>query len=138
IVTDDLLLGSRVKDKESGQVSRNSDGIWKGMISSLPVPHGLRQLQKILIEREPTAYASTILSLDKILALRQPVAVPRTDMVLIAGNGAKRRISGTSHVSRSVRPPEHSAARDLQVVEMFVHSGEELIKELYDTLWAKD
>jgi hypothetical protein len=91
-----------------------------------------------LIDREPNKYAETIVSLDKVLALRQPKVVPRTDLVLIAGNSPAKRKGGEANVTPKTRPAEYTAARDLQVVEVFIEHGEALIKSLYDSLWTGD
>ena len=134
---DDLLLGSRTEEpKGSKKYVRKSDGIWQSFASALPVPHGLRQLQKVLIEREPDKFAATILSLDKILALKQPKVVPRTDLVVVAGNSPASRKAGEANVGQAVRPAEYTVSRDLQVVEVYMDKGEDLIKSLYDTLWS--
>lgn len=136
-VVEDLLLGSRTEEpKGSKKYVRNSDGIWRSLASALPVPHGLRQLQRILIEREPEEFAETILSLDKILALKQPRPVSRTDLVLVAGNSPASRKPGEANVVQATRPAEYPASRDLQVVEVFLRDGDEVIKNLYDSLWS--
>lgn len=136
-VTDDLLLGTRVEEpKGSGTFVRKPDGIWTSFQRALPVPHGLKQLQKILIERAPDEFAETIVSLDAVLALRQPRAIPRTDLVIIAGNSPAKRISGASNVSQANRPVEYTAGNDLQVVEVFLNLGEKLIETLYSSLWS--
>lgn len=134
---DDLLLGSRVEEpKGSKQYVRKKDGIWHGFASMQHVPHGLRQLQKIMIDREPDKYAETIVSLDRVLALRQPKVIPRTDLVVIAGNSPAKRKAGEANVTPATRPVEYTAPRDLQVVEVFLEHGEALIKSLYDSLWS--
>jgi len=136
-VVNDLLLGSRTEEpKGSKNYVRKSDGIWQSFASAPPVPHGLRQLQKVLIEREPEKFAATILSLDELLALKQPKVVPRTDLVVVAGNNPASRKAGEANVGQAARPAEYTASRDLQVVEVYIDKGEDLIKSLYDTLWS--
>jgi hypothetical protein len=137
-VTDDLLLGTRVEEpKGSGTFVRKHDGILSAFQQAMPVPHGLKQLQKILIEKAPDEYAEAIVSLDAVLALRQARAIPRTDLVVIAGNSPTKRAPGTSNVSQVNRPAEYTAGRDLQVVELFLNHGEVLIETLYSSLWLE-
>ncbi len=134
---EDLLLGSRTEEpKGSKNYVRNNDGIWRSLASAPSVPHGLRQLQKIFIEREPGEFAETILSLDRILALKGSRPVPRTDLVLVAGNSPARRKPGEANVIQASRPAEYTASRDLQIAEVFLRGGDDLIKNLYDTLWS--
>ena len=134
---DDLLLGSRIEEpKGSGTYVRQSDGIWTAFERALPVPHGLKQLQSILIEGAPDEYAEAIVSLDAVLALRQPRTIPRTDLVIVAGDSPVRRKSGESNVSPTNRPGEYKAGRDLQVVEVFLTLGADLIESLYSSLWS--
>ncbi len=134
---EDLLLGSRTEEPTgSKKYVRKNDGIWRSLASAQPVPHGLRQLQKILLERRPEEFAETILSIDKILALKGPRLVPRTDFVLLAGNSPAKRNPGEANVVQISRPAECAASRDLQIAEVFLRDGDELIKNLYDTLWT--
>jgi hypothetical protein len=137
LTVDDLLLGSRAqKPPKSGHFVRKDDGIWRGFKEAPPVPEGLGQLQAILVECAPDQYAEAILSLDRILAIHPQQTVPRTDLVVIAGDTPATRKSGDTNVDPNVRPQEYDAGRDLHVVEVFLHNGAGLIESLYDSLWS--
>ncbi|MBU1690639.1 MAG: aminotransferase [Gammaproteobacteria bacterium] len=137
LTIEDLLLGSREQvPPGSGQYVRKDDGILPGFRKAPPVPEGLGQLQAILMECAPDQYAEAILSLDKVLAIHPQQTIPRTDLVIIAGNNPAMRKSGETNVPSSVRPQEYDAGRELYVVEVFLHHGAELIESLYDSLWS--
>ena len=133
---DTMLLGDKVKNPTGGDEKIHSGkGIWSEINNDTPVPHGLTQLHQLLSELAPDEYAQTILSLDRILALKNPDAVERTDLVLLAGNGGKRRKAGDSLVVWEECPAEYIDGNDLQVVEMILTDGDKLVDQLYATLW---
>lgn len=136
-VVDDLILGSREeKPPKSGQFVRKDDGIWQGFKKAPNVPEGLVQLQAILLECAPSQYAEAILSLDKVLAIHPQLTIPRTDLVVIAGNNPSQRQAGETNISDKEKPQEYDAGRELHVVEVFLNNGPELIESLYDSLWS--
>jgi hypothetical protein len=53
-------------------------GVWFEINRDTPVPHGLRQLQRLLELRAPEDYAAAILSIDRAIALDGP-PLPRTN-----------------------------------------------------------
>lgn len=59
----------------------------------------------------------------------------RTNLVLIAGNGAKTRKKLSVLVPWEQAPSEYKSAHDLQVVELILDGGEALIDGLYSSLW---
>lgn len=133
-----LMLGKLVKDEATGHRSRSGKGIWYEVNRDIPVPHGLRQLQRLLQERDPVGYGAAILSLDKALVLHNPVPMPRTNLILIAGNDVPSRGEGMSLIPREQAPEEYSAPHDLQVVELILNDGGVLIDQIYDSLWFQD
>jgi hypothetical protein len=131
---EDLLLGK----KEKGKPVRSNDGIWNQLKKDSKIPHGLRQLQRLLKDRAPADWAEAIFSLDKALSLKNPLPLPRTNLVLISGNTTPKRGKGVAWVESKSVPKEYTAPHDLQVVELFLTEGESLIDALYDALWSKE
>jgi hypothetical protein len=103
-----------------------------------PVPHGLRQLQRLLEERDPAGFAAAILSIDRVIVLANAQPLPRTNLVLIAGNGANGRDDDDVLIPWQEPPEDYTAPHDLQVVEVILTNGEELIDGLYATLWQDE
>lgn len=131
-----VMLGPKVGPE--GAKAHNNRGVWFEVNRALDVPLGLEQLQAILLDREPEKFASVIASLDRILAHRNPDPVERTDLILLAGGAAKKREARTSLLPWETLPKEYKAGRDLQVVEMIIEDGDDVINAIYDVLWAKD
>jgi len=130
-----LMLGKWVKSKDTGKRTRSGKGIWHEVNRDTPVPHGLRQLQRLLQERDPDGHGAAILSLDKALALRNPVPIPRTNLILITGNDVPTRPEREPLIPWEKMPEEYTAPHDLQVVELILNGGVDLIDHIYDALW---
>lgn len=135
-VIEELLLGEWIKNSEGKKV-RSGKGIWYEVNRDTPVPHGMRQLQRLLQESDPVKYSAAILSMDRALLLKKAVPIPRTDLVLISGNDVPSRKKSTSLISWETIPPEYTAGNDLQIVEVILKDGEELIDAIYSSLWAE-
>src|SRR5690606_24436809 len=103
---------------------RSGLGIWYGLNRELAAPDGLRQLQAILNERDAAGFAAAILSLDRALILRDPVVIPRTDLVMLSGNAAKKHLPGTSLIQNDAVPADYTAGNPLQVVEVILKDGD--------------
>lgn len=135
-VVEELLFGEWVRDNEHPDGRRRSGkGIWHEVNRDIPVPQGVRQLQRLLEEHDPEGFDAAILSMDQALLLNEPAAIPRTDLILMAGNSGKRRKSKEVLVGWEEMPNEYTAGHDLQVVEVYLQNGAELIDELYGSLW---
>jgi hypothetical protein len=130
-----LMLGKWVTNSDTGERTRSGKGVWYEVNRDTPVPHGLRQLQRLLQERDPDGHGAAILSLDKALALRKPEPIPRTNLILIAGNDVPTRDEGHSLIPWEEVPEEYLAPHDLQVVELILNDGGDLIDQIYDALW---
>ena len=138
-VVDELLLGRKVDDPEHpGERIHSGKGIWYQANRDTPVPRGIRQLQRLLELLDPDGYSAAILSIDKAIALNNPESLPRTDLILFVGNDPARRQKATAQIEWEETPPEYTAGNDLQVVEIYLTNGEELIDALYDSLWAEE
>ncbi|MFA6243349.1 MAG: hypothetical protein WC655_20590 [Candidatus Hydrogenedentales bacterium] len=136
---DAVMLGPKVDDPAGGPNKvHNNRGVWFEINRALAVPLGLEQLQAILEECEPDKYASVIASLDRILAHRNPDPVERTDLILLAGGPAAKRKARETLLDWQILPTEYAAGRDLQVVELIIEDGDNLITALYDGLWPKE
>ncbi|UEM19532.1 hypothetical protein JL100_020905 [Skermanella mucosa] len=98
----------------------------------------MRQLQRLLEDRDPEGHAAAILSLDRALTVDHPRPLPRTNLILIAGNGARRREDGEALIGWQKMPEEYKASHDLQVVELILTDGEVLIDGIYSTLWQEE
>ena len=103
----------------------------------MPVPHGLRQLQGLLQECDSDRFSAAILSIDRALVVKDMEPIPRTDLILIAGNDVPSREERTSIIPWEAPPTEYSAGNDLQVVEVIINDGEELIDAIYNSLWTE-
>lgn len=136
-VVTSLLLGPKEEDEATGEMVHNGRGIWFEVNRDSPIPHGLRQLQKLLEQRDPNGHANAILSIDRaVLGQGQPPE--RTNLVLLVGNGAKRREPASVLIPWEQPPAEYTAPHELQVVEVILNGGEALIDDLYATLWRDD
>lgn len=130
----ELLLGPKIKDSDTDTMVHSNRGIWFEINRDTPVPHGLRQLQKLLEQRDPVGHAAAILSIDRAVALDGP-PLARTNLVLLSGNGAKTRKPLDVLIPWEVSPGEYGGKHDLQVVELILENGEHLIDLLYGSLW---
>lgn len=135
---DTLMHGKWVTNHDTGERARSGKGVWYEMNRDTPVPHGLRQLQRLLQERDPDGYGAAILSLDKALALRHPQPLPRTNLILIVGNDVPSRDERCTLIPWEKVPREYTAPHDLQVVELILNDGGDLIDQIYDALWRRD
>lgn len=136
-VVKSLLLGPKEEDEVTGEMVHNGRGIWFEVNRDSPIPHGLRQLQKLLEQRDPNGHANAILSIDRAV-LGQGPPPERTNLVLLVGNGAKRREPTSVLIPWEQPPAEYTAPHELQVVEVILNGGEALIDDLYATLWRDD
>ncbi len=134
-VMDDLMHGKLVKNKKTGIKARSGKGIWYQVNRDIPAPHGLRQLQRLLRELDPDGHSAAILSLDRLLSVRNATPLPRTNLILIAGGDVPGRDAQTSLIPWEKMPADYTAPHALQVVEMILNDGDTLIDGLYDALW---
>jgi hypothetical protein len=135
-VVDELMLGELIKDPQTEERIHSGKGVWFEVNRDTSVPHGLRQLQRLLEERDPDGHAAAIWSLDAALVLDHPRPLPRTNLILLAGNGARRREAGEVLIGWEDLPREYTAIHDLQVIELILKDGELLIDGLYSSLWT--
>jgi hypothetical protein len=134
-----VMLGEKIVDPEDDTKRiHNGKGVWYEVNRGLPVPLGLEQLHTILDEREPDKFASVIASLDRILARRNPDPVERTDLILLAGGSAPTRKAKHSLIPWDVVPGEYTAGRELQIVELLISNGDDLINAIYAGLWTRE
>jgi hypothetical protein len=131
---DSLMSGALIKGTPD---ARDGKGVWSEINKDTQVPHGLRQLQRILIKLDADGFAAAILSLDQALILKDPTPLPRTNLVVLAGNGAARRQSGDPLLQWEEMPSEYTSKNDLQVIELILTEGERFIDGLYSRLWTK-
>ena len=130
-----LLHGPKdVEDPVTKQKVHNNRGIWFELNRDSPVPKGLRQLQRLLELRDSAGHAAAIVSIDQAIAADKPI-LPRTNLVLIAGNAAATRKKLSVMVPWETPPADYKVAHDLQVVELILENGEALIDGLYSSLW---
>src|SRR3546814_4832946 len=91
---DTLMLGDYEDgEDEEGERVRNGRGVWFEINRDMPVPYGLRQLQRLLELSAPENYAAAILSIDRAIAI-DGTPLPRTNLSLISGKGDRRREAG--------------------------------------------
>ncbi len=142
-VVDTLMLGEWVakdksKKKSKANRERSGKGIWYYINNEPMVPSGVRQLQRLLQEHDPDGYDATILSLQKVLVVKNPEPVPKTDLIVVLGNGSKTRKMGECFLPFKALPAEYTAGNDLQIVEVVLADGELLIDAIYASLWQGD
>lgn len=140
-VADNLMLGDWIKKdkkKKKGKDNRirSGKGVWYYVNNEPSLPSGVRQLQRLLQEHAPNSYDNAILSLQKALIVKNPKPIPKTDLIVIAGNSSSKRESRTCYLPFEEIPPEYTAGNELQIVEIFFVEGEKLIDTLYSSLWA--
>lgn len=144
-VVDTVMLGDTVPHPETkkaykdadGKTVRDGKGVWFEINRALPVPIGLKQLQQILVECAKDEFETVIESLDQILMIQNPQPVERTDLVFLIGDGPAKRDAGETLLEWQDMPSEYTAGRDLQVVEVIISNGGELIDTLYEGLWPE-
>lgn len=132
-----LMHGTDVTNKVTKVVKNDGKGVWAQINKAPQLPHGLRQLQRLLKEIDPEAYSAAILSLDRALVVQGGEAIPRTNLIVIAGNDVPSRETAHPLIRWTPVPDEYTAPHDLQVVELILNDGEELIDRIYDALWAQ-
>jgi hypothetical protein len=136
-VIDGIMLGDLIDDPAGGPKKvRSGKGVWNDLNTDPAVPFGIRQLQWLLEEGDPDGFAAAILSLDRALLLANPQPLPRTDLVLIVGTGSPKRDKMECLLPFDGPPAEYTAKRDLQLVEIVLKEGEELVETLYESLWS--
>ena len=131
-VVDNIMLGPKIAGTSERQKNK---GVWAELNKEVNPPNGLRELQIALKEIDPEGHADIILSMDKLLLAYGNYSVPKTDLVVIVGKGGKARENRTPFIEWENIPAAYTAGNDLQVVEVILSDGEDLIEELYANLW---
>lgn len=135
-VVAELMYGKKKKNPETDELEHDGKGIWFQINRDIPAPHGLRQLQRLLREIDPEGYSSAIAKLDRVLVVRNAEPLPRTNLILISGGDVPSRKAKTSLIPWKDVPEDYTAPHDLQVVELILNDGDDLIDGVYDALWA--
>lgn len=133
-VVQSLMLGEVTTD-EHGEKSHSGKGIWHQLNRDTNIPHGMRQLQRLLKELDPDGLSAAIQSIDRAILLKTAEPIPRTNLVLLCGNGSTKRKEGQALIEWEEKPAEYTSPHDLQVVELILTDGEKLIDEIYGCLW---
>jgi len=139
-VVDALMLGDWVaedanKKKSKTNRKRSGKGVWYFINNEPSPPSGVRQLQKLLQEYDPDGYDEAILSLQNALVVKNPEPIPKTDLVVVAGNGGARREPSDCLLPFEEVPVEYTAGNDLQIMEVIFVEGGKLIDSIYNSLW---
>lgn len=135
-VVAELMYGKKKKNPNTDELEHDGKGIWFQINRDIPAPHGLRQLQRLLREIEPNGYSAAIARLDRVLVVRNAEPLPRTNLIMISGGDVPSRESKTSLIPWEAVPEEYTAPHDLQVVELILNDGDDLIDGVYDALWG--
>jgi hypothetical protein len=96
--TVDNLMHGDWEDDGNGGRTRSGKGVWNSVNKEPPVPSGVRQLQRLLQKHDPEGYDAAILAMEKVLVMRNPQLIPKTDLVVIAGNARARRQDGERYL----------------------------------------
>lgn len=134
-VVAELMYGKKKTDPNTGVATHDGKGIWYQVNRDIPAPHGLRQLQRLLQEIDPEGYSAAIATLDRVLVVRNAEPLPRTNLVMISGGDVPSRKAKTSLIPWEKKPADYTAPHDLQVVEVILRDGDDLIDGVYDALW---
>jgi hypothetical protein len=136
-VVEELLHGEWVRDK--GNKVRSGKGIFSEINRTQVETYGLRQLQKILSEYDCEEYSGVVTSIGRLLIVGggEP-PVPRTDLILLVGNDPPARKAKKSAIDQNAAPSEYTAENDLQIVEIYLNNGEDLIDRIYGSLWPEE
>lgn len=138
-VVNNLMLGDKIDDPAGGEEKVHSGkGVWNDINNDSSIPIGVRQLVKLLQEHDPDGYDEAILSMQRALVLKNPEPIPRTDLIIIVGNGAARRNKMDRLLPFEQMPNAYTAGHDLQLVEVVLNDGGNLIEALYQSLWSAD
>lgn len=132
----EVMYGKKVANPAGGAKVHSGKGVWNDVNNDPPVPIGVRQLMRLLQEHDPDGYDSAILSLERALVLHNPEPLPRTNLIIIVGNGAATRKEMECLLPFQEMPDDYTAGHDLQLVEVILKDGEELIDSLYESLWS--
>ena len=135
-VVAELMYGKKKKNPKTEELEHDGKGIWFQINRDIPAPHGLRQLQRLLREIEPNGYSAAIARLDRVLVVRNAEPLPRTNLIMISGGDVPSRKSKTSLIQWEAVLEEYTAPHDLQVVELILDDGDDLIDGVYDALWS--
>jgi len=133
---DELMHGEWVDDGFGGRM-RSGKGVWRDLNNEPNPPSGARQLQRLLQEYDPEGFDAAILCLEKALVARNPSIIPKTDLIVVAGNGSATREAGACLLPWEDIPSDYTAANDLQIVEVVLTGGEDLIDAVYESLWEE-
>lgn len=136
-VVDIVMHGKKIDDPAgSGERVHSGKGVWNDVNTDPAVPIGVRQLMRLLQEHDPDGYDEAILSMERALVVQDPAPLPRTDLIIIVGNGAARREQTGCLLPFEEMPEDYTAGHDLQLVEVVLKDGVELIDALYASLWS--
>lgn len=135
-VVAELMYGKKKKNPQTEELEHDGKGIWHQVNRDIQVPHGLRQLQRLLREIDPEGYSATIASLDGVLVMKNPQPLPRTNLILISGGDVPSRKAMHPLLSSEEIPDDYTAPYDLQVVELILSDGDRVIDGVYDALWG--
>lgn len=133
---DAVMFGEKVANPTGGAKVHSGKGVWNDVNNDPPVPIGVRQLMRLLQERDPEGYDAAILSMERALVLHDPKPLPRTNLIILVGNGAPTRGKMDCLLPFKEMPDVYTAGHDLQLVEVVLNDGEELIDALYESLWS--
>ena len=106
------------------------------MNQDIQVPHGLRQLQRLLRESDPDGFSAAIATLDRVLVFSNPQPLPRTNLIVISGGDVPSRKAKTPLIPKEEVPKNYTAPHDLQVVELILTDDGAVIDAVYDALWS--
>ncbi len=90
----------------------------------------------MLREIDPEGYSATIATLDRVLVVKGAQPLPRTNLIMISGGDVPSREASHSLVPWGVVPEDYTAPHDLQVVELILADGDDVIDGVYDALWS--
>lgn len=133
---DAVMYGKKVANPAGGAKVHSGKGVWNDVNNDPLVPIGVRQLMRLLQEHDPDGYDSAILSMERALVLHNPEPLHRTNLIIIVGNGSPTRKKMDCLLPYEEMPDDYTAGHDLQLVEVILKDGEELIDALYESLWS--
>jgi hypothetical protein len=98
------------------------------------IPCSLPQLQRILENIDPDKYANTIDHIDEICE-RGVADIPRSDIFVYVFDDPKSKNYESMRITKAMKESNYTATRPLQVFEVHIPDGADLIETLYSMLY---
>ena len=135
-VADIIMYGDKIDDPAGGiKKVHNGKGVWAKLNNDKPIPYGIYQLAKLLKKKDSENYDTVIFALQEAYLHKNPKNLSRTDLIVLVGNKNPTRKEMDCFLPYKKRPEDYINCYDLQIVEVVMNNGGDLIKSIYNNLW---